>query len=172
MSIEQTGQTPQPLPEYRKLADFIQPSKEQFPETQEIFVIPRMNLPTIHMDTNEGVVPWITTWSNQGKTPSTPTYDNIEQTPYTPIPEVLSDMPTLHLPTSHYLQTASQANNRINTSIFADKHASPSVEAAPREKQRTRPLWKYISAILPRFKIKSRARIKASRAPTHIQKFL
>ena len=161
MSIEQPGQTPQPLIRgYRKLSDFVQPPKGPLQETQEIAVIPRMKLPAINMTTGESVVPWVTAWSNKGRTSFIPIYKSRDQTPYTPLPELFSDIETIHLPIAQLAQhpeAEPQANRSISTLISIEK-GKPYVEERLSKKQR--PQWQFLRTMLSRFFR------KASRSPT------
>ena len=161
MSIEQPGQTPQPLISgYRKLSDFVQPVKVPLQETQEIAIIPRMKLPTVNMATGESAVPWVTAWSNKGKTPFIPLYKSRDQAPYTPFPEMFSDIETIRLPIAQPLEAGPPANRSINTFVSIEKGKSHLEE---RSSKKQRSMWRYVRTIFSRFFI------KASRLPARFQ---
>jgi hypothetical protein len=107
---------------YQKLSDFVQHQKRPLPETQEIRIIPRMNLPTRDMATNEFGVPWVTAWSSKTETQFIATSKAIEQTPIcTPSREMLSEIETQHLSTPKSSKATPQANEHISTCVSTEQ---------------------------------------------------
>jgi len=148
-----TWQTPRPfIPGYRKLADFVQPQKCDLPQTQELSVLPRMKLPARDVPTGEMVVPWVTVWSGKAETLPIETCKGTEQASMrTSLPETLCDIATVRLSTPQYSEATIQATGCISTFVFTENGERETAQNRSVKKQ-TNSIWKYIGAILPRFR--------------------
>jgi len=148
-----TWQTPPPfIPGYRKLTDFIQPQKRDLPQTQELSVLPRIKLPVRDIPTDEMVVPWVTVWSSKAETLPIETCKGTEQASICmPLPETLCDIATLHLATPQYSEPTVQPTECISAFVFTKNEERDTAKNRIIRKE-TRSIWKYIGAIILRFR--------------------